>query len=103
MPDETTTASAVPQARGERLLELADLRAHRQHPGRDDLGEGGDLGLADVGPREADRVAAHEPTGRFSRYQSIVRSSPSSSSTVASKPSSSRALPMFGMRSSTST
>ena len=91
---------------GEPLLELGHLRAHRQHPGRDDLGERGDLGLTDVRRGEADAVAhdvAHVPTGRCSRYQSIVRSSPSSSSTAASNPSSSRALPMFGIRSSTST
>ena len=90
----------------EPLLELGDLRAHRQHPGRDDLGERGDLGLADVGRRESDAVGhdvAHVPTGRCSRNQAIVRSRPSSSSTCASKPSSSRALPMFGIRSSTST
>ena len=36
------------------------------------------------------------------RYHSIVRARPSSSSTCASKPSSSRALSTFGMRSSTS-
>ena len=106
MPEETTTASEVPQAAASALLELGDLRAHRQHPGRDDFGERGDLGLADVGRGEADAVGhdvAHDPTGRCSRYQSIVRSSPSSSSTAASNPSSSRALPMFGIRSSTST
>ena len=106
MPDETTTASEVPQASASPCSNSVDLRAHRQHPGRDDLGERGDLGLADVGRGEADAVGhdvAHDPTGRCSRYQSIVRSSPSSSSTAASNPSSSRALPMFGIRSSTST
>ena len=87
---------------GERALELAHFRAHREHAGRNDLGHGCELGLADVRARETDGLV-HEPVGRFSRYQSIVRSSPTSSSTVASNPSSSRAFPMFGMRSSTST
>ena len=65
--------------RREALLELRHLRAHRQHPRRDDLGERGDLGLADVRAGEADRLGhdvAHDPAGRCSRYQSIVRSSP---------------------------
>jgi hypothetical protein len=31
-------------------LELGHLRAHREHPARQDLGDLGELRLADVGP-----------------------------------------------------
>ena len=65
------------------------------------LEHGRDLGqllLADVGPREPDQATA----GFRVLYHAIVRASPSSSSTFASKSSSSRALSTFGMRSSTS-
>ncbi len=87
---------------GEGGLELRHLGSHRQHPRCDDLGERRQLRCADVRAGEADRLA-HVPLGRCSRYQPIVLSRPSSSSTIASNPSRSRALPMFGIRNSTST
>ena len=64
--------------------------------------------LADVAAEEAapagdEDAHAYVSAGLRARYQAIVRSSPSSSSTRASKPSSSRAFSTFGMRSSTST
>ena len=80
-------------------LELLDLRAHRELPGAHDLRDGSELGVPDVRPREPDRLRHLDG---FSRYHAIVRSSPSSRSTLASKPRSSRAFSMFGMRSSTS-
>ena len=52
----------------------------------------------DVGPGETDYVVA----GCLSRYHAIVLARPSSRSTCASKPSSSRALSTFGIRISTS-
>ena len=57
VPDETTAACAVPTASRDRGLELLDLRAHRELAGAHDLRERGELGLADVRPREPDRVA----------------------------------------------
>ena len=83
---------------GERTLELGNLRPHRQLARRDDLGELCDLDVSDVGLGEPDRIG-HT---RCPRYQAIVRCRPSSSSISASKPSSSRAFAMFGMRNSTS-
>ena len=68
-------------------------------PVRDDPRDGVELVCSDVRPREPDRVAHLAP---FSRYHAIVRSRPSSSSTFAAKPRSSRALSTFGIRSSTS-
>src|SRR5438128_2440390 len=44
----------------------------------------------------------HASAGLRARYQAIVRSRPSSRSTFASKPSSSRAWRTFGLRTSTS-
>ena len=82
----------------EQLLELLHLRPHRQLAALDHGRDLGELGLADVGQREPDYVSA----GLRLRYHAIVLSSPSSSSTFASKPSCSRAFSTFGMRSSTS-
>ncbi len=87
---------------GQRGLELADLRPHRELAALDDLADGRELGLAHVRPGEPDRLAHGVETPSFSRYQAIVRSSPSSRSTLASNPSSVRAFSMFGIRSSTS-
>src|SRR4051812_30095030 len=81
------------------LLELDDLRAHRQLTGLEDVADLGELGLADVWGAEPDYVSA----GLRALYHAIVLSRPSSSSTFASKPMSSRAFSTFGMRSSTST
>ena len=91
----------------ELLLELGDLRPHGQLTGGEHLGDGGELLVAHVGAREAERVdgprlGAHAAASCVSRYHAIVRASPSSSSTRASKPSSSRAFSTFGMRISTS-
>ena len=86
----------------ERGLELADLLPHRQLAAFDDLPDGRQLGLAHIRPRQPDRLGHGAETPSFSRYQAIVRSSPSSRSTWASKPSSVRAFSMFGIRSSTS-
>ncbi len=83
----------------DRALELVDLRPHRELPGAHDLGDRSELGSPDVRLGEPDRVGHPD---EFSRYHAIVRSSPSSRSTFASKPRSSRAFSMFGMRSSTS-
>ncbi len=80
-------------------LELLDLRAHRELPGVHNLRDGSKLGLPDVRPREPNGLRHLDG---FSRYHAIVRSSPSSRSTLASKPSSSRAFSMFGTRTSTS-
>ena len=79
-------------------LELLDLRAHRQLAGADDLLDRCELLVPDVGPGEPNRLG-HDA---FARYQAMVRSRPSSSSTFASNPSRSRALSTFGIRSSTS-
>ena len=84
---------------GEEALELGDLRPHRQVPAFEHLRDGLRLLAARVGPGEPDHVVA----GCRSLYHAIVRARPSSSSTCASKPSSSRALPTFGKRTSTST
>ena len=89
-----------PDGAGEQALELPDLRPHRQLAGGEHLRDRGELGLADVGTGEPDRVGHAAPS--FSRYQSIVRARPSSSSTFASKPSTSRAFLTSGIRSSTS-
>src|SRR5712691_5719185 len=83
----------------EQRLELRDLRTHRELPGLEHLADLGELLLADVGPGEADYASA----GFRARYHAIVLSRPSSSSTFASKPMSSRAFSTFGMRNSTST
>ena len=64
------------------------------------LGDRLRLRRAHVGPREPDRAQAS--AGFRSRYHAIVRASPSSRSTFASKPRSWRALSTFGMRISTS-
>src|SRR5262249_39576911 len=85
--------------RGQEPFELRDLRALRQMPGLEYLGDRVSLPAARVGPRAPDQVVA----GCLSRYHAIVRARPSSSSTCASKPSSSRALPTLGKRTSTST
>src|SRR5207248_4412251 len=98
------------------LLELADLRAHRQHPGLEHLGHRLELALAErriaqPDPAHRDRLRrgsrpnvsvavagfAAAVTKRL-RYHSMVRASPSSRSTFASKPSSSRASSTFGLR-----
>src|SRR5205085_6119152 len=84
---------------GEQPLELLDLRAHRQLAGLEHLADLRELLLPDGGLAEADYVSA----GLRARYHAIVLSSPSSSSTRAAKPMSSRAFSTFGMRSSTST
>ena len=90
----------------ERLLELGDPSSHRQLPAREHPSDRGELGLADVGTRESDRLGsahvAHAAAPSRARYHAIVRSSPSSSSTRASNPSSDRAFCTFGIRSSTS-
>jgi hypothetical protein len=85
---------------GEQRLELLDLRAHRELPGREHLADLGQLLLPHVGRGEADYGVS---AGFRARYHAIVLSRPSSSSTFASKPMSSRAFSTFGMRSSTST
>ena len=82
MPDETATACSTSQARGEPVLELGDLRPHGQHAALEDRGDRRRLLRADVRP------AYGPPRPVFARYHAIVRSSPSSSSTFASKPSS---------------
>ncbi len=82
----------------EQPLELLHLRPHRQLAALDHGCDLGELLLAGVGQRQADYVSA----GLRLRYHAIVLSSPSSSSTFASKPSCSRAFSTFGMRSSTS-
>ena len=87
-----------PARRGEPPLELVDLRSHGQLPALEHLGHGLCLRGPDVGPREPDQVNA----GLRSRYQAIVRARPSSRSTFASNPSTSRAFSTFGIRSSTS-
>ena len=96
-----------PAGARELVLELGDLRPHGQLTGGEHLRHGGELLVADVRAGEADRVGglrlgAHAAASCVSRYQAIVRASPSSSSTFASKPSSSRAFSTFGMRISTS-
>src|SRR5215210_4818274 len=80
--------------RRETLLELGDLRAHRQLSGLEHLRDRGELLLAEIGPREPDHAGA----GWRSRYHAIVRASPSSRSTFGSHPSTLRALSMFGIR-----
>ena len=82
---------------GEARLELGDLRAHRQLPALEHLRHRVQLCLAEVRPGEPHAIA-----GVRSLYQAIVRARPSSRSTFASKPSTSRAFSTFGMRSSTS-
>ena len=79
---------------GEERLELGHLRPHREHPGLEHLGNRLELLRAERG------IA--EPDLHCERYQSIVHASPSSSSTLASKPSSSCAFSTFGIRISTS-
>ena len=86
----------------QRVLELVDLRAHRELPAREHLGHGRELGLADVRSRQPDPLGQAAGAPRCARYHAIVRARPSSSSTFASKPSRRLALSMFGMRSSTS-
>ena len=104
MPDETTTAWAVPQAAASARSSSPTFGPIVSMPLATTSADGGQLGLADVGPGEPDRLAAaHAGAAGLARYHAIVRSSPSSSSTFASKPSSSRAFVAFGMRSSTST
>ena len=83
-------------------LELLHLRAHRELAALDHSGDGSELSGADVGPREPNRVSHAVRAPSFSRYHAIVRSSPSSRSTLASKPSNVRALSMLGILSSTS-
>ena len=82
---------------GELGLEVRDDGALREHPGLEDGGDRRELVLADLRPPEADSLFY------FALYHSIVLASPSSSSTLGSQPSSSRAFSTFGMRSSTST
>ncbi len=65
----------------QRGLELADLRSHRQLTAFDHLPDGRELSLADIRPRQPDRLGHGVETPSFSRYQAIVRSSPSSRST----------------------
>src|SRR5438105_5585708 len=84
--------------RREPSLELGHLRAHRELTALEHRGDLGRLLGAHVGAREPDHASA----GFLCLYQAIVRARPSSSSTWASKPSSSRALSTFGMRISTS-
>ncbi len=84
--------------RGEQLLELLDLRAHRQLARLEHRSDLGELLVADVRPGEPDYVSA----GLRLRYHAIVLSSPSSSSTFAEKSSCSFAFATFGIRSSTS-
>ena len=91
-----------PDCSRERALERLDLRPHRQLAAGEHVRDRGELGIADVGPGEPDRRAAHAAAPSRARYHAIVRESPSSSSTSASKPSSDRALSTFGIRSSTS-
>ena len=91
-----------PDCPRERALERLDPRPHRQLAAGEHLRDGGELGIADVGPGEPDRRAAHAAAPSRARYHAIVRERPSSSSTSASKPSSDRALSTFGIRSSTS-
>ena len=79
-------------------LELSELRAHRQAARLEHLRDRLDLLRPDIGPGEPDQAAASPRL----RYHEIVRPRPSSSSTFASKPSTSRALSTFGIRSSTS-
>ncbi len=76
------------------LLELGHLLPHRQLAALEHLCGSRGLLRADVRPGETDQ--------ELSRYQAIVRSRPSSRSTCASKPSSSRALSTVGTRISTS-
>ena len=87
---------ARPAGGGELPLELGDERAHRELAALEHLGDERDVLAAGVGPGEADCLY-------LLRYHSIVRASPSSSSTSGSQASSSRAFATFGMRSSTST
>ena len=65
-------------------LELGHLRPHRELPALEHLGHRGRLRGAHVGAREPDQASA----GLRSRYHAMVRASPSSRSTFASKPSS---------------
>ena len=97
MPDETASAWRVSHARASSASKSATTRALREHPGLEDGGDRRELVLADLRPPEADSLFY------FALYHSIVLASPSSSSTLGSHPSSSRAFSTFGMRSSTST
>ena len=79
-------------------LELVDERPHGQLPALEHGRDGGELLRAHVRAGEPDQTGVRSR----SLYQEIVLARPSSRSTFASKPSSSRAFPTFGIRSSTS-
>ncbi len=82
LADAVRTTNAVAVSSGTAALHLAVLA----------------LGLADVR-----RAEPYVSAGLRALYHAIVLSRPSSSSTFASKPMSSRAFSTFGIRSSTST
>ena len=98
VPDETATACSTSHAAASRPSSSATFGPIVSCPVSSTSADGRGLLGADVGPREPDQVVA----GCLSRYHAIVRARPSSRSTFASKPSSSRALFTFGIRTSTS-
>ena len=100
VPDDTATACSTPTASASSDSNSLDLRPHRELPGLEHLADLGELLLAHVGRGQADYCVS---AGFRARYHAIVLSRPSSSSTFASKPMSSRAFSTFGIRSSTST
>ena len=78
------------RARASASSNSSTQRPHRQLPAREHLRDRGELGLADVRPREPDRLGnahvAHAAAPSRARYHAIVRSSPSSSSTLRLEP-----------------
>ena len=103
VPDETTAACAVPTASASAASNSPTFAPIVSWPLSSDLARRQRARPRPTSGR-ASRIGSRHGGGApsFSRYHAIVRSSPSSRSTLASKPSSVRALSMFGIRSSTS-